>query len=414
MTTPAKTETKKSQERKERFETSWRFRWNECIHRLTFRWTTRTIWVIPANIPLHAAFSPPCTAAASGRCASMPASPAPRNPTSAIAICSSKGRLVFPWRSTCRRKSATTPTIRWRWAKWAKSAWPSAFASTTWRCCSTAFRSTRFRTSMTINATGGDFAGDVHRRGQKTGRRRRANCAARCRTTFSRSTSRAAPTSIRRAPAMRLVTDIFRLLQTEVPNWNTITISGYHIREAGSTAVQEVAFTLAMASPTSRRPSTPAWMSTISRRSCPSSSTRTTTSSKKSPSSAPRAACGRKSCATVLARKIRARWQLRFHAQTGGLHAHRAAAGKQHRARGHCRRWPRCWAGRNPCTPIRMDEALALPTEEAVQIALRTQQIIAHETGVADTVDPAGRRLRHRTADRRNRAAGRGIYRPDR
>ena len=81
---------------------------------------------------------------------------------------------------------------------------------------------------------------------------------------------------------------------------------------------------------------------------------------------------------------------MRFHTQTAGVSLTGAAADEQHRARRASRRWRRCWAARSRCTPIRYDEALALPTEEAARIALRTQQIIAYETGVAQTVDPLG------------------------
>ena len=108
--------------------------------------------------------------------------------------------------------------------------------------------------------------------------------------------------------SLRIVTDIFAFCERELPNWNTISISGYHIREAGSTAVQEVAFTLRQrASPTCRRRSTPGSTSTSSASGCRSSSTRTTTSSRRSRSSARRAGCGRASCATASAPPTRAR-----------------------------------------------------------------------------------------------------------
>ncbi len=97
------------------------------------------------------------------------------------------------------------------------------------------------------------------------------------------------------------------ILRAEVPRWNTISISGYHIREAGSTAVEEIAFTLANAKAYLGPRATPGWPSTWSRRASRSSGTRTTTSSKRSPSSAPRASCGRGSCATSSARATRAR-----------------------------------------------------------------------------------------------------------
>ena len=92
---------------------------------------------------------------------------------------------------------------------------------------------------------GGDAAGALRRRRRRARHPAHARCRARSRTTSSRSTSRAGRTSTRRAPSMRLVADTFAFCRREVPRWNTISISGYHIREAGSDAVQEVAFTLA-------------------------------------------------------------------------------------------------------------------------------------------------------------------------
>ena len=86
----------------------------------------------------------------------------------------------------------------------------------------------------------GDPAGHV-RRGRARSRASRApRSPARCRTTCSRSTSRAGPTSIRPAPSLRLVADIFRFVRDEGMSFNPISISGYHMREAGATAVQEV------------------------------------------------------------------------------------------------------------------------------------------------------------------------------
>ena len=94
--------------------------------------------------------------------------------------------------------------------------------------------------------------------------------------------------------SLRIVTDIFAFCEREVPQWNTISISGYHIREAGSTAVQEVAFTFANAIAYVRGgASTPGSTSTRSASGCRSSSTRTTTSSRRSRSSGRRGGCGR-------------------------------------------------------------------------------------------------------------------------
>ena len=102
-------------------------------------------------------------------------------------------------------------------------------------------------TSMTINATAAILLAMYVVVGEEQGVAARQARPARCRTTCSRSTSRAGPTSIRRAPSLRLVADIFRFVADEGMSFNPISISGYHMREAGATAVQEVGFTLANA-----------------------------------------------------------------------------------------------------------------------------------------------------------------------
>ena len=119
---------------------------------------------------------------------------------------------------------------------------------------------------------------------------------------------------------MRLTTDIFEYCRKHVPKWNTISISGYHIREKGCSAVQEVAFTLSNAiayveaaldaRPRGRR---------VRARGSPSSSTATTTSSRRSPSSARCAGCGRGSCASASAPQSERSQTIRFHTQTGGV-----------------------------------------------------------------------------------------------
>jgi methylmalonyl-CoA mutase, N-terminal domain len=107
-------------------------------------------------------------------------------------------------------------------------------------------------------------------------------------------------------PSMRLVVDTIEYGSSAVPQWNTISISGYHIREAGSTAAQELAFTLADGMEYVAGRSSADWMWTASLRACPSSSTPTTTSSRRSPSTAPHGASGRVRCATPSAPKTRA------------------------------------------------------------------------------------------------------------
>ena len=92
---------------------------------------------------------------------------------------------------------------------------------------------------------GGAAAADVPARRARSRASRPTSSPARSRTTCSRSTSPAAPTSTRRKPSLRLITDIFAYCKREMPRWNTISISGYHMAEAGATPAQEIAFTLA-------------------------------------------------------------------------------------------------------------------------------------------------------------------------
>ena len=106
-------------------------------------------------------------------------------------------------------------------------------------------------------------------------------------------------------PSMRLITDVFAYAERALPRWNTISISGYHIREAGSTAVQEVAFTLANGIAYVEAALERAWMSIPLAPSCRSFSTCTTIFLKKSPNSALPVAYGRVSCAIASRRPIR-------------------------------------------------------------------------------------------------------------
>ena len=178
---------------------------------------------------------------------------------------------------------------------------------------------------------------------------------------------------------MRLVTDMIEFGAQHVPHLNTISISGYHIREAGSTAVQELAFTLrdgieyvrvgARARPRRRR---------VRAAPVASSSTRTTISSRRSPSTARRAGSGRRCMRDRFGAKDERSWMLRFHTQTAGCSL-TAQQPDNNIVRTASRRWRPCWAARSRCTRTSMDEA-ALPSEHAVTLALRTQQVIAHET----------------------------------
>jgi len=188
-------------------------------------------------------------------------------------------------------------------------------------------------------------------------------------------------------PAMRIVTDIFAWCRAELPKWNTISISGYHIREAGSTAVQEVAFTLADAI---------AYVQAALDAGldiddfAPQLSFFFNAHNDLLEEIAKYRAARR-----LWARIMRERFQardarsllLRFHAQTAGSSL-TAQQPENNIARVAIQALAAVLGGCQSLHTNSMDEALALPTEDAAQIALRTQQIIANETGVANTVDP--------------------------
>jgi len=190
-------------------------------------------------------------------------------------------------------------------------------------------------------------------------------------------------------PAMRIVTDIFAWCRTEIPNWNAISISGYHIREAGSTEVQEVAFTLANAI---------AYVEAA------------VSAGLQVDEFAPQLSfffnahneflmqvAKFRAARRLWARTMRDRFgarhprsmMLRFHAQTAGS-ALTAQQPENNIARVALQCLAAVLGGCQSLHANALDEALALPTEQAALLALRTQQIIAHETGVANTIDPVG------------------------
>ena len=188
---------------------------------------------------------------------------------------------------------------------------------------------------------------------------------------------------------MRLVTDIFSYCAQHVPNWNTISVSGYHIREAGSTAVEEVAFTLADGI---------AYVDAALKRGL------------KVDEFAPRVAfffnchnnfleevakfrAARRLWATIMKERFGAKdprsLMLRFHTQTAGSSL---TAQQPHNnvVRTTVQALAAVLGGTQSLHTNGFDEALGLPTEESAQIALRTQQIIAEESGVAASADPLG------------------------
>jgi methylmalonyl-CoA mutase, N-terminal domain len=190
-------------------------------------------------------------------------------------------------------------------------------------------------------------------------------------------------------PSMRLITDVFAYAAKEMPRWNTISISGYHIREAGSTAVQEVAFTLADGI---------AYVEAALEAGLDVNEFGTQLSFFFNVHNHFLEEIAKFRAARRLwARIMRDRFQatapraqmLRFHAQTAGSTL-TAQQPDNNIVRVALQAMAAVLGGAQSLHTNSRDEALALPTEESVQIALRTQQIIAYETGVANSVDPVG------------------------
>jgi len=190
-------------------------------------------------------------------------------------------------------------------------------------------------------------------------------------------------------PSMRLITDLFAYCRQNIPRWNTISISGYHMREAGATAVQEVAFTLANAI---------AYVQAA------------LDAGLAVDDFAPRVsfffAChmnffeevakfraARRLWARIMGERFGARdprsAMLRFHTQTGGATL-TAQQPENNIVRTALEAMAAVLGGTQSLHTNSFDEALALPTERAARIALRTQQILGYESGVADTADPLG------------------------
>jgi methylmalonyl-CoA mutase N-terminal domain/subunit len=191
------------------------------------------------------------------------------------------------------------------------------------------------------------------------------------------------------APSMRLVTDMIEFCAAELPQWHPVSISGYHIREAGSTAAQELAFTLADGF---------AYVEAGIGRGLDVDSF------------APRLSfffnahidffeeiakyrAARRIWATELRDRYGAKdprsWSLRFHTQTAGVSL-TAQQPELNIVRTALEALAAVLGGTQSLHTNSFDEALALPTEHAARIALRTQQVIAHESGVASTIDPLG------------------------
>ena len=187
--------------------------------------------------------------------------------------------------------------------------------------------------------------------------------------------------------AMRLVTDLFAYANREVPEWNTISISGYHMREAGCTAVQEVAFTLSDGM-TYVQAALDAGLN-IDKFAPRLSFFFASFSNFLEEVSKFRAA--RRMWAKIMREHFGANspksWMLRFHTQTAGSSL-TAQQPENNIVRTALQALSAVLGGTQSLHTNSFDEALALPTEQSARIALRTQQIIAYESGVANTVDP--------------------------
>jgi methylmalonyl-CoA mutase, N-terminal domain len=189
------------------------------------------------------------------------------------------------------------------------------------------------------------------------------------------------------AASMRLITDIFRYCKTNVPRWNTISISGYHIREAGSTAAQEIAFTLANGIAYVQA----AIDTGLDVDDFAPQLSFFFNAHNQFFEEVAKFRAARRIWAHIMRDRFKAKneesLRLRFHTQTGGstLTAQQPA---NNVVRVTMQALAAVLGGTQSLHTNSMDEALALPTESAVQVALRTQQIIAFESGAADTVDP--------------------------
>lgn len=188
------------------------------------------------------------------------------------------------------------------------------------------------------------------------------------------------------APSMRIITDIFEYCSKEVPKWNTISISGYHIREAGSTAVQELAFTLANGKAYLKAAIEKGLdINVFAQRLSFFFNAHNNVFEEVAKFRAARRMWA--NITKELGATDAKAQMLRFHTQTGGSTL-TAQQPKNNIVRVSLQALSAVLGGTQSLHTNGYDEALSLPTEEAATIALRTQQVIAYESGVTDTVDP--------------------------
>ncbi|MCI0518689.1 MAG: methylmalonyl-CoA mutase family protein [Chloroflexi bacterium] len=207
-------------------------------------------------------------------------------------------------------------------------------------------------------------------------------------------------------PSMRLITDIFRFCQANAPHWNTISISGYHIREAGSTAVQEVAFTLANAIAYVQA----AVQAGLDVDSFAGQLSFFFNAHNNFLEEVAKFRAARRMWAKIMRQRFGAQkpasWMLRFHTQTGGSTL-TAQQPENNVVRVALQALAAVMGGTQSLHTNSMDEALWLPTQKSVRVALRTQQIIAHESGAGDSIDPlAGSYLVEQLTDEIEARAG--------
>ncbi|HEX3599901.1 MAG TPA: methylmalonyl-CoA mutase family protein [Lacipirellulaceae bacterium] len=190
-------------------------------------------------------------------------------------------------------------------------------------------------------------------------------------------------------PSVRLVIDLIEFCTADVPKWNSVSISGYHIREAGSTATQELAFTLADGRHYVEQCLERGLdIDTFAPRLSFFFNAHNDLFEEVAKYRAARALWA-ESMRDQYGAKAAASWKLRFHAQTAGCTL-QAQQPQVNLVRVAYQALEAVLGGCQSLHTNSMDETLALPSEEAVTLALRTQQVLAHETGVANTVDPLG------------------------
>jgi len=189
------------------------------------------------------------------------------------------------------------------------------------------------------------------------------------------------------SPSMRLINDIFAYCAEQVPGWNTISISGYHIREAGSTAAQEVGFTLANGLSYVRA----AMAAGLDVDTFAPQLSFFFNAHNDFFEEVAKFRAARRLWAKIMKEEVGAKspksWMLRFHTQTGGSTL-TAQQPMNNIVRVALQAFAAVCGGTQSLHTNSMDEALALPTEQSVMVALRTQQIIAYESGAAETIDP--------------------------